>query len=232
MAGCACSPGAAGVCYGAWDVPADAQATEHAARRLLPCLPRGYGCGLLHRQRCEQPAQCLLGLRPDLTYGGRGPAGRDELRKNLEGNVGMIGPCCPQGLDGRLCPLALVAVANRWRVSCNGCHGVWMVCRRGASRVAVPRGGHPQRGCFRVGSAWCSTRTSGPTRRPARGQWGALWPYRTVNATPGRGVNPHHFCAASFVPFPERQPSPPDGGHVLQARQRPAFTRWGGNDHG
>lgn len=55
-----------GVCYGALDVPADAQATLDAARALAQDLPEAFE--LLHSplQRCEQLAQVLCGLRPDL----------------------------------------------------------------------------------------------------------------------------------------------------------------------
>lgn len=57
-----------GVCYGAWDVPADAQATEHAAQAVASVLPPGVQVYCSPLQRCEQLAQCLRGLRPDLTY--------------------------------------------------------------------------------------------------------------------------------------------------------------------
>lgn len=56
-----------GVCYGALDVPADAAATQVAARGLAEVLPPG--ARVLHSplQRCEHLALDLQGLRPDLT---------------------------------------------------------------------------------------------------------------------------------------------------------------------
>ena len=58
---------APGVCYGARDVPADAQATLVAAKALSLVLPRGLLVLCSTLQRCEQLATQLLALRPDLT---------------------------------------------------------------------------------------------------------------------------------------------------------------------
>jgi len=58
---------ASGVCYGATDVAADAQATLASAQALAKMLPTGVGVNVSPLQRCEQLAQCLRGLRPDLT---------------------------------------------------------------------------------------------------------------------------------------------------------------------
>jgi len=57
---------AAGICYGALDVPADAQATQHAAEHLAAALPFGIAVHCSTLQRCEQLAQALYTLRPDL----------------------------------------------------------------------------------------------------------------------------------------------------------------------
>lgn len=57
---------ASGVCYGALNVAADEQATRVAARALADVLPTGVQLLSSPLQRCEQLAQCLLGLRPDL----------------------------------------------------------------------------------------------------------------------------------------------------------------------
>ncbi len=57
---------APGICYGALDVPADVQATQQAAERLAAELPLGIAVFTSTLQRCEQLAQCLCGLRPDL----------------------------------------------------------------------------------------------------------------------------------------------------------------------
>lgn len=59
---------APGVCYGATDVPADAQATRQAAQALADVLPHGVLMQVSPLQRCEQLALSLQGLRPDLAY--------------------------------------------------------------------------------------------------------------------------------------------------------------------
>ena len=59
---------APGVCYGALNVPADAQATQQAAARLAQALPRNARVMSSPLQRCEQLAQALCGERPDLVY--------------------------------------------------------------------------------------------------------------------------------------------------------------------
>jgi len=57
-----------GVCYGAWDLPADALATRQAAQALADVLPSGVLVFTSPLQRCEQLALVLRALRPDLTY--------------------------------------------------------------------------------------------------------------------------------------------------------------------
>lgn len=59
---------APGVCYGATDVAADAPATLQAALALAELLPHGVQLISSTLQRCEHLAQCLRGLRPDLSY--------------------------------------------------------------------------------------------------------------------------------------------------------------------
>ena len=59
---------APGVCYGALDVLADADATAQAARALAGVLPPNLFVQVSPLQRCEQLAQCLRGLRPDLAF--------------------------------------------------------------------------------------------------------------------------------------------------------------------
>lgn len=55
-----------GRCYGALDVPADVAATAHSAQQLAQALPQGVLAYHSPLQRCEQLAQALQGLRPDL----------------------------------------------------------------------------------------------------------------------------------------------------------------------
>lgn len=57
---------APGVCYGALDVQADAEATHQAARELACSLPSGLCVQSSPLQRCKLLAQTLQGLRPDL----------------------------------------------------------------------------------------------------------------------------------------------------------------------
>jgi len=56
-----------GLCYGRSDLPASAEATAQAARALAAELPLGLALHASPLQRCEQLAQALQGLRPDLT---------------------------------------------------------------------------------------------------------------------------------------------------------------------
>lgn len=56
----------AGVCYGASDVPADAQETQHCAQALARIVPPGLPVRHSPLQRCAQLAQALLDLRADL----------------------------------------------------------------------------------------------------------------------------------------------------------------------
>ena len=57
---------APGTCYGALDVPADAQSTRAAAERLATALPPGARVAHSTLQRCELLALDLQALRPDL----------------------------------------------------------------------------------------------------------------------------------------------------------------------
>jgi alpha-ribazole phosphatase len=67
---------APGVCYGALDMAADANATREAAEKLAQALPLPPPGDQPHPltvwvsplQRCEQLAQALRGLRPDLAF--------------------------------------------------------------------------------------------------------------------------------------------------------------------
>ena len=59
---------APGVCYGATNVAADGQLTLEAAQALAGILPCGISIVSSPLQRCEQLAQCLQGLRPDLSF--------------------------------------------------------------------------------------------------------------------------------------------------------------------
>jgi alpha-ribazole phosphatase len=58
----------AGVCYGASNIAADPSATQLAAQQLAGVLPAGLRVVSSPLQRCEQLAEVLRGLRPDLAY--------------------------------------------------------------------------------------------------------------------------------------------------------------------
>lgn len=58
----------AGICYGASDIAADPAATLAAVQRLAEVLPQSVCVIASPLQRCEQLAQALRGLRPDLAY--------------------------------------------------------------------------------------------------------------------------------------------------------------------
>jgi alpha-ribazole phosphatase len=57
---------APGICYGAWDVAADPQATRAAAEKLAAVLPMGMCVTSSPLQRCELLTRYLYALRPDL----------------------------------------------------------------------------------------------------------------------------------------------------------------------
>ncbi len=57
-----------GICYGRKNVPANVAATAECARQLAELLPAATRAISSPLQRCEQLAQALHGLRPDLTY--------------------------------------------------------------------------------------------------------------------------------------------------------------------
>lgn len=56
----------AGICYGATDVPADAEHTQATATQLAPLLPAGLTVWTSPLQRCSALADQLIALRPDL----------------------------------------------------------------------------------------------------------------------------------------------------------------------
>lgn len=56
-----------GTCYGQLDVPASADATRDSVQALAKVLPATISVAASPLQRCEQLAQALRGLRPDLT---------------------------------------------------------------------------------------------------------------------------------------------------------------------
>jgi alpha-ribazole phosphatase len=58
----------AGICYGRQDVAADGGATADCAKALAEILPSNIRIISSPLQRCEQLAQALHGLRPDLAY--------------------------------------------------------------------------------------------------------------------------------------------------------------------
>lgn len=57
---------APGVCYGALDVPADADATRQVAQGLAQRLPPEVSVSVSPLRRCQQLAQALQVLRPDV----------------------------------------------------------------------------------------------------------------------------------------------------------------------
>jgi alpha-ribazole phosphatase len=56
-----------GICYGATDVAADTVATEATAMAFAQLVPQFLTVSTSPLQRCEQLAETLKGLRPDLT---------------------------------------------------------------------------------------------------------------------------------------------------------------------
>lgn len=58
----------AGVCYGATDVDADANATALVAQAVVGQWPTGIRVRVSPLQRCEQLAKEIRGLQPDFSY--------------------------------------------------------------------------------------------------------------------------------------------------------------------
>lgn len=59
---------APGICYGALNMAADAEATRVAAQALADCLPEQAAVWCSPLQRCDQLATALSAIRPDLSY--------------------------------------------------------------------------------------------------------------------------------------------------------------------
>ncbi|MDO5288118.1 MAG: histidine phosphatase family protein [Pseudomonadota bacterium] len=70
--------GAGALCYGASDWPADAAATARAAQAVAAQLPAGLRVRTSPLRRCQQLAQALHALRPDL------PALTDERLREMD----------------------------------------------------------------------------------------------------------------------------------------------------
>ena len=116
---------APGICYGALDVPADTAATRDAAQRLADALPRGARVVYSTLQRCEQMAQCLQALRPDLSmepdarlremdFGSwEGQAWDSIDRADIDAWAGAFASCRPGGGENLAAVLARVAGALR-----------------------------------------------------------------------------------------------------------------------
>lgn len=114
---------AAGTCYGALDVTADPAATAECARRLAEILPHGLWVRHSPLQRCEQLAQALQALRPDLaseadgrlvemdfgTWEGR--AWAEIARADIDAWTARFADHCPGGGDSLASMLRRVAHA-------------------------------------------------------------------------------------------------------------------------
>lgn len=114
---------APGTCYGALDVTADPAATAECARRLAVVLPHGLWVRHSPLQRCEQLAQSLQALRPDLaseadgrlvemdfgTWEGR--AWTDIAHADIEAWTARFADHCPGGGESLASMLRRVAHA-------------------------------------------------------------------------------------------------------------------------
>ena len=114
---------APGICYGALDVTADPAATAECARRLAVVLPHGLWVRHSPLQRCEQLAQSLQALRPDLaseadgrlvemdfgTWEGR--AWTDIAHADIEAWTARFADHCPGGGESLASMLRRVAHA-------------------------------------------------------------------------------------------------------------------------
>ena len=167
---------ASGVCYGALDMPAEASATRMAAESLAAVLPQALPVRVSPLQRCEQLAQVLRGLRPDLFFktDGRlaemnfgvweGVAWANVPRAAVDAWMADFGNCRFGGQESA--NRVLQRVASAWSDSLassrpHGGHAVWITHAgviRAASLVA--------QGVLRVDDA-----AQWPHHAPAYGQW-------------------------------------------------------------
>ena len=167
---------ASGVCYGALDMPAEAPATRMAAESLAAVLPPALPVRVSPLQRCEQLAQVLCGLRPDLLF--KTDARLAEMNFGawegvpwaqippaaVEAWTADFGNCCFGGLESA--NQVLQRVASAWSETLalsrpHGGHAVWITHAgviRAASLVA--------QGVLRVDDA-----AQWPRHAPAYGQW-------------------------------------------------------------
>lgn len=112
-----------GICYGTLDVAADPAATRDVAEKLAAALPPRARVVHSTLQRCEQLAQCLQALRPDLTaepdtrlremdFGHWEGRAWDHIdRDDIDAWVAAFASACPGGGENLASVLARVAAA-------------------------------------------------------------------------------------------------------------------------
>ena len=140
-----------GTCYGASDIPADAQHTAQAARALAGRLPAGAHVVCSPLQRCAALAAAVTDLRPDVRTqvdGGlrerdfgdwEGRPWREIARAEIEAWTGDFARYRPGGGESVASLLARVALAleeSRGWPSATGRAPVW-ITHAGVMRAAM-----------------------------------------------------------------------------------------------
>lgn len=140
-----------GTCYGASDIPADAQHTARAARALAGRLPAGAHVVCSPLQRCAALAAAVTDLRPDvrtqvdsrlreMDFGDwEGRPWREIARAQIEAWTGDFARHRPGGGESVASLLARVALAleesRGWAIE-TGCAPVW-ITHAGVMRAAM-----------------------------------------------------------------------------------------------
>ncbi len=137
-----------GLCYGASDLPADDVATRAAARALAGRLPAGLAVQVSPLQRCEQLAQDLQALRPDLTLktDGRlreidfgaweGRAWADIARPDFDAWLADFADARPAG-DGETLRSLMARVGAAWSDWSAGHRDAVWITHAGVMRAAL-----------------------------------------------------------------------------------------------
>jgi alpha-ribazole phosphatase len=162
----------AGMCYGQLDLAADPAATLSCATGLANALPDGIQITCSTLQRCEQLAQVLIGLRPDLAH-----KSDDRLQEmnfgQWEGQPWAAIPryeldhwtdhfaSCPAGQSGESVSMFMQRVASAFDAITPGVPTLW-ITHAGVIRAA---------GLIAAGTRCVTRADQWPLSAPAYGQW-------------------------------------------------------------
>ncbi len=164
-----------GICYGAWDVPAEAIASQHTAQALAEILPPKVALEVSPRQRCTLLAQHLSEARPDLVprlnpdlvelnFGQwEGQAWADIPHEEIEAWTQNFAHYRPG--DGESAEALMVRVVRAWDAACaRNVDTVWL------SHAGVIRAAH----LLHQGVRHVTRADQWPVGGPGFGEWGTM----------------------------------------------------------